>query len=350
MNRASGSTCSRSPGRQKNRQRSSKPSGAPVELLGDLAAGPPERQEVGERAVGPLDREPQHLAAQRREDDRHRLGRRLLELEAGRGPLAGERGVAGSRASRRSCVSGFENGISFQPSTIRSDEAPIPSANRPPLRVGERRGLLGEQRRPAREHADHAGAEPRPLGPGRGQRQRGEAVGPVGLAAPEVGVAGRLGAPDEVGVVAQRQFGQRQRQAPAFASLATLSASHWRRTRMTYRLRYRLARDGLLAPDRNRVLVGGDRRRSLLIVSLLFLPWYSLEHTVRTPGNAELRPERVHLRHGRLQLHRLRHLPDPALAPARRRARAADPRLDPRPRPQALLGARRDDDGRRLHR
>ena len=72
MNRASGSTCSRSPGRQKKRQSSSKPSGAPVELLGDLRqAG--ERQEVGERAVGLLDREPQHLAAQRREDDRHRL-------------------------------------------------------------------------------------------------------------------------------------------------------------------------------------------------------------------------------------------------------------------------------------
>ena len=30
-------------------------------------------------------------------------------------------------------VSGFENGIRFQPSTIRSEEAPIPSANRPSL-------------------------------------------------------------------------------------------------------------------------------------------------------------------------------------------------------------------------
>ena len=30
MNRATGSTCSRSPGRQKKRQRSSKPSGAPA--------------------------------------------------------------------------------------------------------------------------------------------------------------------------------------------------------------------------------------------------------------------------------------------------------------------------------
>ena len=66
MNRASGSTCSRSPGRQKKRQRSSKPSGAPSSSLGDLRqAG--QRQEVGERAVGLLDRQPQHLAAQRGE-------------------------------------------------------------------------------------------------------------------------------------------------------------------------------------------------------------------------------------------------------------------------------------------
>ena len=37
--------------------------------------------------------------------------------------------------------------------------------------------------------------------------------------------------------------------------------------------------------DRNRVLVGGTAS-ILLIVSLLFLPWYSLAHTVsRAPGN-----------------------------------------------------------------
>ena len=74
MKRASGSTASRSPGRQKKRQSSSKPSGAPVELRGDLGQ-PAERQEVGEGAVGALDREVEHLAAQRREHDRHPLGR-----------------------------------------------------------------------------------------------------------------------------------------------------------------------------------------------------------------------------------------------------------------------------------
>ena len=42
-----------------------------------------------------------------------------------------KRGVAGSRRVSAIFVSGFENGIPFQPSTIRSDEAPMPSANRP---------------------------------------------------------------------------------------------------------------------------------------------------------------------------------------------------------------------------
>ena len=92
-----------------------------------------ERQEVGERAVGLLDRQPQHLAAQRGEHDRHRIGRRLLELEAGRGPLAGERGAQELERVSTIFDSGFENGIRFQPSTIRSEEAPIPSANRPSL-------------------------------------------------------------------------------------------------------------------------------------------------------------------------------------------------------------------------
>ena len=74
MKRASGSTASRSPGRQKKRQSSSKPSGAPSQLRGDLGQAA-ERQEVGEGAVGALHREVEHLAAQRREHDRHPLRR-----------------------------------------------------------------------------------------------------------------------------------------------------------------------------------------------------------------------------------------------------------------------------------
>ena len=42
--------------------------------------------------------------------------------------------------------------------------------------------------------------------------------------------------------------------------------------------------------DRNRVLVGGGAS-ILLIISLLFLPWYTLEHTVsRAPGNPSYDP------------------------------------------------------------
>ena len=107
-----------------------------------------------------------------------------LQLEAGR--RSRSPASAGRRKSmrlRRPCDSGFSNGIPFQPSTIRSEEAPMPSAKRPPLGVGQRRRLLGQQRRTALEDADDAGAEPHPLGPGRGQRERGEAVRPVGLAA-----------------------------------------------------------------------------------------------------------------------------------------------------------------------
>ena len=115
----------------------------------------------------------------------------------------------------RTLLSGRSKGIPFQPSTIRSEEAPRPSTKRPAGGVGERRRLLRQQRRAALEDADDPGPQPRPLGPGRAQRQRREAVGPRGLARPEVGVAGRLGAPDQLLVVSERQSRQRQRQAPA---------------------------------------------------------------------------------------------------------------------------------------
>ena len=75
MKRASGSTASRSPGRQKKRQSSSKPSGRALQLRRHLGQ-PAERQEVGEGAVGALHRQLEHLAAQRREHDRHPLRRR----------------------------------------------------------------------------------------------------------------------------------------------------------------------------------------------------------------------------------------------------------------------------------
>ena len=150
---------------------------------------------------GALDRQPQHLAPQRREHDRHRLGRGLLELEAGR-RCARRRtrrrrkstrlGDPRQRLRERHLVPALDDAVRGGADAER--EAPAAS-------VRERRGLLREQRRPAGEDADHAGPEPHALGPGRGERERGEPVGPVGLAAPEVGVAGRLRAPDQVRVV-----------------------------------------------------------------------------------------------------------------------------------------------------
>ena len=61
----------------------------PLELLRD-ARQPGQREEVREGPCGSLDREAEHLAPERREDDRGRLGGRLLQLEARRRPFAGE--------------------------------------------------------------------------------------------------------------------------------------------------------------------------------------------------------------------------------------------------------------------
>ena len=91
----------------------------------------------------------------------------------------------------------------------------MPSTKRPSRRVGERRGVLGEQRRPAREHAGDPGAEAHPLRPGRRERERGEGVRPVRLRAPQVLEAGRLGTPDERLLRRQRHPGEGDRQAPA---------------------------------------------------------------------------------------------------------------------------------------
>ena len=119
-------------------------------------------------------------------------------------------------------LSGFSKGIPFQPSMIRSEEAPMPSAKRPPDASADRRRLLREQCPTTLHHPDHAGPEADLIGPGGGQCQRGEAIGSVGLARPEVRVAGRLGAPEEVGVLGQRQAGEWNGQSPALRHTATL--------------------------------------------------------------------------------------------------------------------------------
>ena len=56
-------------------------------------------------------------------------------------------------------VSGFSNGIPFQPSMMRSEEAPMPSAKRPREASASGGGLLRQQRPPALHDADDAGAE-----------------------------------------------------------------------------------------------------------------------------------------------------------------------------------------------
>ena len=45
-------------------------------------------------------------------------------------------------------VSGFSNGILFQPSTIRSDEAPMPSAKRPPEASARAAACMASRARP----------------------------------------------------------------------------------------------------------------------------------------------------------------------------------------------------------
>lgn len=151
--------------------------------LGDHLGQAVERQEVGEGAVGLLDRQLQHLAAQGGEDDRHLVLRLRFELEAGRGPLAGQRDAEeferlahlGERLLEGDPVPAFDDPV--RGGADAEHEAPFGG-------VGERRRLLREQCRAALEDADDAGPEPRPLGPGGAQRQRREAVRPRRLAGP----------------------------------------------------------------------------------------------------------------------------------------------------------------------
>ena len=77
----------------------------------------------------------------------------------------------------------------------------------------------------------------------------------------------------------------------------------------------------------------------VLLLLGVFLPWYGTDASNRTRASTA--------RRGTFSCWDV--APDPALAAARRRDRAVHPRLHHPPRPQAVLGARRDD-GRRRHR
>ena len=213
MKRASGSTASRSPGRQKKRQSSSKPSGAPSSWAVTFGRPPSGRKLVKAPSARSTARSsilPRSAAST--------IGTRCAGAVSSLKPLGGALAVE-RRAQEverlATLLSGRSKGIPFQPSTIRSEEEPIPSTKRPREALGQRRRLLRQQRRPALEDADDPGSQPRPLRPGRAQRQRREPIGPVRLAAPEVGVPSRLRPLHMLLVIGQRESRQRQCQSPA---------------------------------------------------------------------------------------------------------------------------------------
>ena len=165
MNRASGSTCSRSPGRQKKRQSSSKPSGRAVELRGHLLGSP----ESGRKLVNA----PSAFSTASRSILPRSAASTIGTGGGGCSSLnpVGVRSPA-SAGRRKSTVSetfdsGRSNGIPFQPSTIRSEEAPIPSTKRPPLASASAAACWASSAGPRGEDADDAGAEPHRLGPRR---------------------------------------------------------------------------------------------------------------------------------------------------------------------------------------
>ncbi len=219
MKRASGSTCSRGPARQKNRQRSSKSSPAPSSS--PVTCGRPPRGRKLEKAPSAFST----------------ASRSILPRSAARISGTGSAGAVSSlkppsaarsparTGLRKSTVSstlesGRSNGIPFHPSTIRSEEAPMPSAKRSPDASASDAACWASSARPRVKTPTTPGPEPHALGPGGGERQRGEPVRALRLAAPEVGVAGRLGAADEL--LARGDPGHRQRQGQAPASVRAL--------------------------------------------------------------------------------------------------------------------------------
>ena len=174
MNRASGSICSRSPGRTEEAAEELEPLGGAVELR-----RPPARPR---RAGGSSRTHPRPS----RTASRSILPRRAAStIGTGGGACSNlnpERVRSPASAGRRKSTvsetfeSGRSNGISFQPPTIRSEEAPIPRTKRSAA-VRERRRLLRQQRRAAGEDPDDAGAQAHRLRPAGGQRQRREPVG-----------------------------------------------------------------------------------------------------------------------------------------------------------------------------
>ena len=130
MKRASGSTCSRSPGMQKKRQSSSKLWGAPASSPATF--GRPARGRKFVKAPSPFSTASRSILPRSAATMIGTLSsgaRSSLKPPSARSP--------DSAVLRKSMVSdillsGFSKGIPFQPSMIRSEEAPMPSAKRPP--------------------------------------------------------------------------------------------------------------------------------------------------------------------------------------------------------------------------
>ena len=155
MKRASGSTSSRSPARQKKRLSSSKPSGAPSIPSMTWGRPPSGRKFVNAPSA--------FSTASRSILPRSAATMIGIGSAGGCSSLKPPRPRPPAKTSRRKSIvsetfdSGRSNVIWFQPSTMRSDDEPMPSAKRPLLSIGHGGGLLGEQRRAPGEHADDAG-------------------------------------------------------------------------------------------------------------------------------------------------------------------------------------------------
>jgi hypothetical protein len=186
-----------------------------------------QRKEVRERAVGDLGGQREHLAAQRRQHDRHRLADRSLEPESAESLLCRHRqhraqrldGLANlrQRSLEAQAIEPLDDHVRRRAQTEHE-----PSAAG--LLKGGRR--LRQHSRPARERIDNPGHQAHSLGDRRGQCQRHEPVGPVGgLTGPQIVVAEGFGAAVELGVLGQRHGGERDREPPAPQAHADSSAS-----------------------------------------------------------------------------------------------------------------------------
>ena len=172
-------------------------------------------------------RQLEHLPAQRGEDDRHPHLRRPLELEAGRGALAVERrpekvealgdlARAASRTGSRSSPRRSDPRRSRSRGRSARCEASAMAAACCASSAGPR------WKTPTMPVPRRASLVQAAL-----QGQRREAVRPVGLPGPEVGVARRLRPADVLGVLGKGDPGQRKSQSPSLVSHArrTLSPS-----------------------------------------------------------------------------------------------------------------------------